>query len=115
MKYATIQLMADRHAIEQMCDWLSVSRSGYYDWLVRAPSERALATLKLDAEIQRIAEAERYRPGAPKITERLRRAGHQVGRNRVAKGGRRFEVQHLDESSRIAAWTHTNTCRCRNG
>ena len=93
MKYATIQLMADRHAIEQMCDWLSVSRSGYYDWLVRAPSERALSTAKLDAEIQRIAEAEGYRPGAPKITERLRRAGHQVGRNRVAKRMRALSIR----------------------
>ena len=30
-------------------------------------------------------------------------------------GGRRSEVQHLDESSRIASWKRTHSCRSRNG
>ena len=97
MKYATIKSMAGEYAVEQMCDWLSVSRSGYYDWMIRTPSGRALATEKLDTEIRRIAEAERYRPGAPKITERLRRDGLRVGRNRVAK-----RMQALSIRSRVA-------------
>jgi putative transposase len=85
--------MREKYPVERMCDWLSVSRSGYYDWVDRAPSPRAQETQKLDAAIQSVAQAERYRPGAPKIMERLRRAGHSVGRNRVAKRMRAVSIR----------------------
>jgi putative transposase len=68
-----------------MCRVLSVSRSGFYEWKQRKPSQRDQANVALTKEIKAIFEDEKGRAGAPRITERLRDDGKKVGRNRVAK------------------------------
>jgi len=68
-----------------MCRVLEVSRSGYYRWLNRKPSQRELDNQRLDAEICEIYEKSKGRYGSPKITRELRDRGRRVGKNRVAK------------------------------
>jgi len=68
-----------------MCRALKVSRSGYYDWRNRKPSERAQVNEALDQAICRIFDAEKGRAGAPRITQRLRKEGIHVNRKRVAR------------------------------
>ena len=48
-----------------MCRLLSVSRSGYYSWKQRPPSDRDRANQLLAAEIKRVFDDENGRPGAP--------------------------------------------------
>ena len=68
-----------------MCRVLKVSRSGYYRWLKRKPSQRKLDNQRLDAEIREIYDGSKGRYGSPKITQELRDRGRRVGKNRVAK------------------------------
>lgn len=37
-----IQSLKDDHPVNVLCDAPEVSRSGYYDWTIRTPSEREL-------------------------------------------------------------------------
>jgi hypothetical protein len=68
-----------------MCRVFEVSRSGYYRWLKRKPSQRQLENQRLDEQIREIYNQSKGRYGSPKITEELRDQGHRVGKNRVAK------------------------------
>ena len=62
-----------------------MSRSGYYRWFKRKPSQRQLDDQSLDAEIREIYDGSKGRYGSPKITRELRDRGRRVGKNRVAK------------------------------
>ncbi|MBL0218956.1 MAG: IS3 family transposase [Myxococcales bacterium] len=73
------------HAISTMCRVLEVSRSGYYAWLHRGPSERAKQDAKLTVEIHRSFEASRGTYGAPRVLVDLADAGYAVGKKRVAR------------------------------
>ncbi len=68
-----------------MCRVLEVSRSGYYRWLKRKPSQRQLDNQRLDVQIREIYDQNKGRYGSPKITEELRDQGHRIGKNRVAR------------------------------
>ena len=61
--------------VGMMCRLLSVSRSGYYGWKQRPPSDRDRANQLLTAEIKRVFDDEKGRPGAPRIARRLRDEG----------------------------------------
>ena len=52
VKYAFIESLRNEHAVTKMCRWAHVSRSGYYKWRSRKPSETELR--RLDAERQLI-------------------------------------------------------------
>jgi putative transposase len=68
-----------------MCRLLSVSRSGYYGWKQRPPSDREPANQLLKAEIKRVFDDGKGRPGAPRITRRLKEEGIFAGRHRIAR------------------------------
>ncbi len=68
------------------CELLGVSRSGYYEWAGRAPSDRALSDAWLTEKIKQIWTANRKVYGAPRIHAELRLAqGVRVGRKRVER------------------------------
>ena len=68
------------------CELLGVSRSGYYEWATRAPSDRALTDAWLLERIREIHAANRKVYGAPRVHAELRLAhGIQVGRKRVER------------------------------
>lgn len=71
--------------IEKMCNALKVSRSGYYDWLERKPSKRAIERQEIERAITKIYRKSKGRYGSPKITKELERRGMIVSRHRVAR------------------------------
>jgi transposase InsO family protein len=85
MKYTLIHRYEGQHTVALMCRALTVSRSGYYDWRGRPPSERAQANARLTAEVHRVYTEYKARAGAPRITQHLRNEGQTIGKNRVAR------------------------------
>ena len=83
MKYAWIDHHRDEYTVSRLCRVLSVSRSGYCQWRVRAPSARALANQALDAKVTAIHRDSRRSYGRPRITRQLRQQGECVSAERV--------------------------------
>ncbi len=67
------------------CALLGVSRSGYYEWATRAPSDRALSDAWLLEKIRAIWAENRKVYGAPRIHADLMKHGVRVGRKRVER------------------------------
>lgn len=68
-----------------MCRVFKVTKSGYYDWLRRKPSKRAIQSQQITREIKALYQDSRCRYGSPKITDELRDNGWKVSRPRVAR------------------------------
>jgi transposase InsO family protein len=68
-----------------MCRVLGVSRSGYYAWAGRPPSERAVANAALVAEIRRVHADSDGTYGSRRVHAELCRDGHQVNIKRVER------------------------------
>jgi len=68
-----------------MCSVLNVSRSGYYKWLKRKPSEQEKRRKKLKQSIQRLFFASKRRAGSPKIAVKLREEGWSVSTKTVGR------------------------------
>jgi putative transposase len=84
------------HPIDLMCRILGVSRSGFYAWARRAPSDRALSDAWLLEQIREIHAANRGVYGAPRIQAELRMArGVSVGRKRVERLMRQAGISGL--------------------
>jgi transposase InsO family protein len=83
MKYAFIKVNEVNFSIKRMCDMFSIERSGYYSWLKRKPSKRALANQVLDEKIITIFESHSHRYGYPRITHELHEKGDKCSKNRV--------------------------------
>ncbi len=68
-----------------MCRELDVSRSGYYAWRKRLPSQREIANQKLLAHIEKVFDYSRQTYGSPRIHRELQRRAIACGRHRVAR------------------------------
>jgi len=68
-----------------MCKVLEVSRSGYYRWYCKGPSNRELENQKLTMSIKEVFEESKRTYGSPRVTEELKRRGVNVSKPRVAK------------------------------
>ncbi len=85
MKYAFIREQRPHHSLVRLCSALEVSRSGYYDWLVRSPSPRARANARLVEEMQQI-HSEVYRSyGSPRMHVELLHRGFTTSPGRVER------------------------------
>lgn len=75
------------YKVATMCRVLEVSTSGYYAWLTRKPSDRAVANGELTETIKTIHGKSRGTYGAPRMHIELTRgeAKKKVGRHRVAR------------------------------
>ncbi|WP_445357899.1 IS3 family transposase [Microbulbifer sp. ANSA002] len=71
--------------MKRTCQWLGVSRSGYYDWLKRPRSERKYQDDDLKVQIQKISDDSAGRYGSPRIWKALLTKGYEVSRKRVAR------------------------------
>jgi transposase InsO family protein len=102
--------MKAEHTILLLCQVLTVSPSGYYDWQSRrtAPGPRATQDQKLAQQIQVIHQRSRQTYGSPRIVMELRKEGKRHGRNRIARlmseeglcgrQRRRYRVQTTDSN-----------------
>jgi putative transposase len=66
-------------AIERMCRWLQVSKSGYYEWLHRPPSATAQRRQLLKIKIQALFDACDGSYGYRRLHAELVRGGEPVG------------------------------------
>lgn len=85
MKYAWIERHKGQFAVSRMCRLLAVSRSGYCQWTVRAPSDRAQANAALDAQVAALHGQNKRRYGRNRIHRALKNQGLRVGHERVRK------------------------------
>jgi transposase InsO family protein len=68
-----------------LCAFLGVSRSGYYDWRNRQPSERALEDADFKKLINDIHKESEGVYGSPRIYQELKAQGYLISRKRVAR------------------------------
>ncbi len=68
-----------------MCTVLEISRSGFYAWLKREPSERNKSDARILELIREVHKTNRGVYGAPRVHEALKAGGVECGRNRTAR------------------------------
>ena len=73
------------YPVQVLCSVIGVSRSGYYEWLVRPPSARARRDAELAVSICAVHERSHATYGVPRVHAELRAHGVCVGRKRVAR------------------------------
>jgi putative transposase len=94
--YRFISAEKARTPVSACCELLGVSRSGYYEWLRRPPSDRALRDARLLDRIKAIHAANRGVYGARRIHAELRLGeGIRVGRKRVERLMRQAAISGL--------------------
>ena len=77
-------MAGEGHAVERACRIVGVSNNGYYAWLVRPPSQRAIRHAWLTDQIIEIHAASRGTYGARRVHAELTLGrGVQVGHNAV--------------------------------
>jgi putative transposase len=85
MNYDLIQECQGRFSFDRMCKALDVSRSGYYAWKSRPPSERERKNRELAFHIKAVHRETDATYGTPRITKELNEAGIPCGENRIAR------------------------------
>ena len=93
MTYTFLREHQAQYAVNQMCQVLGVSRSGYYAWRRRPPSQRARMNQLLLMHIRAIYVASHQRYGSPRVHTELRAQGLVCNRKRVARLMRLAQLQ----------------------
>jgi hypothetical protein len=98
-----IEVNRAEHDITMMCRLYGVTRAGYYAWRSRERSERERQNEALAAQIRAVHAESRGIYGSPRVHRALRKRGHRVGKNRVARLMRRHGIK-----ARVATMRHTS-------
>jgi transposase InsO family protein len=80
-----MEMYKKQFSITAMCRVLGVSRSGYYAWVKRPPSQRSLEDELLGKEIEQLHSESKQTYGSPRIHAELRSNGIRCGRKRVVR------------------------------
>jgi putative transposase len=80
-------------SIARMARLLEVSRSGFYAWLTRGPSARAVRTERIEAKIAWFHGESDEVSGSPRILVDLRKDGEIISRKTVANTMRRLGLK----------------------
>lgn len=75
----------DTYPVKRLCELAECSRSGYYAWRDRPPSDRAIVDAALTEEIIEIHETSQRTYGAPRVWGQLTHRGWRIGTKRVAR------------------------------
>lgn len=75
----------DEFSVEELCQVLKVSRSGYYSWKHREPSKRSRREEELKTRIVELHAQSDQTYGSPRIHDDLKDEGERVSRKRVAR------------------------------
>ena len=85
MRFAFISAEKALAPVSVLCRVLGVTRSGFYAWQQRDPSEKVIDDQKLALEIAAIHKASGETYGSPRILAELHAKGLHVSRKRVAR------------------------------
>jgi transposase InsO family protein len=97
MIFSSVKKHCDTWPVSLQCKVLGVSTSGYYAWLKRQPSKRAVANQNLLSDIRRIHWDSHKRYGSPRVHAALRAEGQLVSRGRVEKLMRLNDLQAISK------------------
>ncbi len=81
-----------------LCRVMSVSKSGYYDWLKRPANVISLETLKLYRLVRKLFKQSRGSLGNREMVKKLRKEGYQVGRYLVRKLCTAFDLKQPSDA-----------------
>lgn len=95
VKYAFIKTHRREFDTAVLCRLLDVSRSGFYEWLRKPLSDRALEDQRLLGLIRAAYTASHGVYGAPRIFLDLREAGETCSKHRVARIMRANSIKAL--------------------
>jgi putative transposase len=93
VKFAFIHQHLRQFPVDLVCRVLQVSRSGYYAWQQRPPSETTLRQAALVAEIRQAHRESRGIYGSPRVQRELAARGVRCSENTVAKLMRREGIR----------------------
>lgn len=85
MRFGFIKEQHDWHSVAKLCRMLKVSRGGYYQWLRRPPSARALEDQRLWPKIVQAHFQCREAYGSVRLCGELRKSGERCGKHRIAR------------------------------
>jgi len=85
VKFAFIAAEKAWAPVSVLCRVLEVTRSGFYAWLARGPSDHAIDDQKLALEIVAVHKASGETYGSPRVHAELLANGLEVSRKRVAR------------------------------
>jgi hypothetical protein len=85
VRYRFIDAEKASYPVRLLFRCLGVSRSGFYAWRDRAPSDRSREDARLKVKIKAFHTASRHSYGSPRIHRDLREEGDHVSRKRVAR------------------------------
>lgn len=85
MRYAFVDAHAGEFSVKRMCRLLKVSRSGYYAWRHRSPSQREQVNQALLEQIKLVYLLSNRTYGSPRIYKHLRGEGLSFNRKRIAR------------------------------
>ena len=85
MRFAFIDVEKASYPLRILCRVLRVSRSGYYAWRQRKPSERELEDEQLRPKVLEAFKIGRGTYGSPRVRRELVDQGFEIGRRRVAR------------------------------
>ena len=99
-----IEEFSKEHALRDLCEFLGVSRSGYYAWQEAKESARDQANRQVLGQIKQVFQAKRERYGSPRITQELRRRGQLCNHKRVERLMREERAQSAEQPAPEAAY-----------
>jgi transposase InsO family protein len=85
MRFQFIESNKLTYGVDEMCECLEVSRSGYYAWRGRGPSERSLQDEGLKERIDALHKKSKRRYGYRPIYHHLRDEERDCGRDRTLR------------------------------
>jgi hypothetical protein len=93
MKFAFVEQHRNEFPVQQMCELLAVSSSGFYAWLERELSRHEQENHSLVEQIRVLHQRSRQTYGSPRIHADLQEKGQKVSRKRVARLMREAGIQ----------------------
>jgi putative transposase len=107
-RFAFVDREKALYDVTVLCGLLKVSRSGFYAWLSRPKSARAVADEVLTEQIRAAFDANRQVYGSPRIFTELTEDGVHVGRKRIARLMREAGIVGCHRRKRSFAITSQN-------
>ena len=93
MRFEFMKAHLKQFPIEKMAEVLGVSRCGYYDFLRKGPSKRAVENQGIIEEIKKVHKKSRGTYGSPRVHAELKKQGISCSRKRAAKLMRKEKIQ----------------------
>lgn len=85
MRYRFIKEQHEWHSVQILCRVMGVSRSGYYQWLVRKPCARAIADKRLGRRLVKLHHRYREAYGTERLCRELHKQGVRCSPRRIAR------------------------------